>query len=136
MRYKLFLPSLIIIILFIRSIAIAEFKSEKEIIKSKRPEYSATLAAAGFLEWRYLTGGPVQSSPKLDRGGNIYFGSNDNILYVLTPNGTLKWSFSTGDFIQSSPALANDGTIYIGSNDGYLYALNPNSSLKWSFDTG
>jgi outer membrane protein assembly factor BamB len=85
--------------------------------------------------WQFPTGDMVTSSPAVASDGTIYFGSNDDFVYAVTPFGVQKWSHQLGDVIDlTSPAVGADGTVYIGSNDMFLYALNPsNGARKWRF---
>ena len=47
------------------------------------------------LQWEFLTGFNVQSSPAIGADGSIYFGSGDNYIYAITPSGTLIWKYLT-----------------------------------------
>jgi outer membrane protein assembly factor BamB len=76
----------------------------------------------GSLKWSYTTGTSVQSSPAVDKNGDIYIGSGLS-MYALHPDGTLKWKFTTGSGVISSPAINVDGVVYFGSLDGNLYAI-------------
>ena len=96
----------------------------------------------GAIVWRYPASeqdplGSIESSPAVDEGrSNIYFGSNDGILYAIRPVQTgpnqitpqLQWSFATDGRITGTPAIAPDGTIYFGSLDHKLYALLPDGT--------
>ena len=85
-------------------------------------------AMAQQLQWKFLTGYYVYSSPAIGFDGTIYVGSWDYYLYAINPtNGTQKWKFPTGNWAYSSPAIGSDGTIYVGSGDGYLYAIKSTS---------
>jgi outer membrane protein assembly factor BamB len=95
-----------------------------------------TSANKGKQKWTFASSGTVQSSPAAGPDGTIYFGSNDNNLYAVTPDGKQKWKFATGGAVTSSPALGTDGTIYFGSWDKNLYAVTPDGKLKWKFATG
>jgi outer membrane protein assembly factor BamB len=78
----------------------------------------------------------IRSTPAINpSSGNVYFGSDDNKLYAVTPQGTGVWAFTTGGDVVSSPAVAPDGaTVYVGSNDGHLYALNTLNGVKrWQY---
>ncbi|MCX8044046.1 MAG: PQQ-binding-like beta-propeller repeat protein, partial [Desulfobacterota bacterium] len=100
----------------------------------------------GKLKWKFVTGGPVTSSPIIDNNGIVYFGSADNYFYAVSAEtGAVQWSYLTGGAIElCSPALDENGVVYIGSNDGYLYAfdtktINPKNKTtwkeKWKFKT-
>ena len=55
----------------------------------------------GKLKWRFVTGGPVTSSPAIDENGIVYVGSTDNNFYAINgEDGTLKWKYQTGGAIR------------------------------------
>ena len=79
-------------------------------------------AATGQEKWRFLTSGPVHSSPAI-ANGVLYSGSHDGNLYAVDiATGQEKWRFATGKKIKSSPAVAN-GVVFMGSHDRHLYAV-------------
>jgi len=84
--------------------------------------------ATGALKWKYLTGGPVRSSPAVvTRNGQtiVLVGSNDGRLYAIQDMGSTAWemwSYTTSGAVESSPTVAN-GFVYVGSDDGQLYQL-------------
>ncbi len=88
------------------------------------------------LNWSYLTGKYVLSSPALGSDGRTYVGSDDYNLYAVNSNGALNWSYKTGWFVDSSPALGSGGMVYIGSYDNNLYAFDSNGAFSWSYLTG
>ncbi|MCX6339570.1 MAG: PQQ-binding-like beta-propeller repeat protein [Candidatus Aureabacteria bacterium] len=89
----------------------------------------------GILAWSYEVGGGVISSPALDTAGNVYFGSLDRNLSVLTSNGFFLWSYAAGGALSSSPAIDTAGRIYSGADDNTCYALSPSGALAWSYNT-
>ena len=71
-----------------------------------------------ILDWKFMTGSIIESSPAIGEDGTIYFGCVDSYLYAINPDGTEKWKYLTGYWITlSSPAINDDGTIYISSFD-------------------
>jgi outer membrane protein assembly factor BamB len=111
--------------------------SDGTIYIGSNDNYLYAINPDGSLEWKYETGGGLESSsPAIGSDGTIYFGSGDNCFYAVNPNGTLKWKYETGNWIVGSPAIGSGGTIYFGSGDNYLYAVNPNGTLKWKYETG
>jgi len=78
------------------------------------------------LDWTYVTGGGIRSSPTI-ANGLVYFGSRDSKLYAFdascTSNCKPLWTYLTGDVVGSSPAVAN-GRVYVGSHDGKLYVFD------------
>jgi len=85
------------------------------------------------VNWKYKTGGFVDSSPAFDNG-MVYFGSWDKSLYALKADtGELAWKFAAGDCVDSSPAVS-DGKVYFGSWDRNIYGLSArDGSLIWKF---
>ncbi len=88
----------------------------------------------GTLQWNFVAGEEIASSPVLGTDGTIYVGSGSGDLYALDPaDGSSLWQYPTTQLgIYPSPALSTDGTtIYVGANDNNLYALNTaNSSAQ------
>jgi outer membrane protein assembly factor BamB len=88
--------------------------------------------ATGKEDWRFSTGGSVESSPAVSNG-IVYVGSFDKNLYAIdAATGTEKWRFETGgtwqgntygSAVYSSPAVSN-GIVYVGSWDYNLYAID------------
>jgi outer membrane protein assembly factor BamB len=83
----------------------------------------------GSLRWRYVTGGPIASSPSIGSDGTVYIGSSDGRLYAINPDGSRKWSVSFPfDYpVSSSPAIGSDGTIYALTRD--LRIINPDGDV-------
>ena len=92
---------------------------------------------SGTLRWTYTipNSSSVQSYPTVDIIGNVFFGTQDGILYALDNTGALVWSYVVGNAISSTTALGADGTVYFTSQNGSIYALTPAGTLKWSFAT-
>ena len=78
---------------------------------------------AGQLKWKFSAGSPIESSPAVDKNGDIYFGANNGNVYALFSDGALKWVYPTRGPVRSSPAIGPDKRIYVGSDDGYLYCI-------------
>lgn len=86
--------------------------------------------------WTFETGClNVGSSVAVDGQGNLYFGTQEGILFALWPNGAEKWRFSTAGAIFSSPAVDGDGKIYFGSADFCLYCLYNTGQMAWKLRT-
>jgi outer membrane protein assembly factor BamB len=39
--------------------------------------------SGGALDWRFPTGGPIDSSPAIDQAGTVYVGSLDGKVYAV-----------------------------------------------------
>ncbi|MBN2208477.1 MAG: PQQ-binding-like beta-propeller repeat protein [Candidatus Coatesbacteria bacterium] len=92
--------------------------------------------SAPMLNWSFIAGGFVISSPVVDAENTVYFGCYDGNVYAINTDGTVKWAVSTGDYVASTPALAEDGSLYIGSGDHYFYSFDHEGALNWSYKTG
>ncbi len=76
------------------------------------------------------------SSP-LNRGGVIYVGSANGVLYAIYEEiGLVRWQFETEGPIRSTP-VTDGRNVYFGSWDGHVYAIDAvEGTLSWRFDTG
>ncbi|MCD6327376.1 PQQ-binding-like beta-propeller repeat protein [bacterium] len=88
------------------------------------------------LNWSFIAGDYIISSPVVDENNIVYFGSYDGNIYALNVDGTRKWVASTGDYVASTPALDENGCLFVGSGDESFYCYEPDGSLKWSYKTG
>ena len=88
----------------------------------------------GSLNWAYNAGNAIDSSPAIDEGGFIYFGSENGNIHSVSEDGTLNWTYATGGEVYSSPAIGANGLLYIGSYDGYVYAIGSEVSTKLTAD--
>jgi outer membrane protein assembly factor BamB len=88
------------------------------------------------VKWTFATGGPVLSSPVLDKGA-VYFGSGDgNVYAVEAETGVQRWAFNTRGAVHSTPAV-DQGLVFALSYDGGLYALDEvTGKQRWRFATG
>lgn len=89
-------------------------------------------ADSGTVNWKLRTGGPLISSPVVERN-YVYFGSTDGKLYcVNTQTGRERWTFDAHKPITSTPAV-NEGIVYFGGQD-FFYALNAKDGKElWKF---
>lgn len=80
----------------------------------------------GIEIWKYSTGGPILSCPKIIEGERdiIITGSDDNKVYAFNSFGDIIWSHQLTEKIRSSAAIGPDGTIYIGCHDKCLHSFN------------
>src|SRR5207302_2038403 len=92
--------------------------------------YFYSLTPAGTLRWKFLTQGPVISSPAMGDDETIYFTSTDGVLYALKPDGRERWHVQVGSVTPSSPIVGEDGIIYL--NAGYhLLSFNRDGKKGW-----
>jgi hypothetical protein len=86
----------------------------------------AVTAAGGSPVWTYNTGGPVLSSPAVDKDGFVYIGGGGDAVYCFRPPTSLarqaaplRWRLSTAGAglpagsAWSMPALGPGGTLYV-----------------------
>jgi outer membrane protein assembly factor BamB len=82
----------------------------------------------------FVTGGPIWSTPRVERGV-AYFGSHDHKVYAVTlDNGKERWSYETEGVVAGKP-LVFDGKVIAGSFDKSLYALSmEDGELVWTVE--
>lgn len=87
---------------------------------------------SGVIDWHFLTGNVVFSSPAVagTQPPIVVVGSDDGNVYFLQDNGDsvtqIVPPFAVGAAVRSSPAIGIDGTVYVGADDGHVYAIgNP-----------
>ena len=76
------------------------------------------------VKWTFVYPNAIQArSQPAFGGGAIYFGSQDDHLYAVSPKGKVLWRYELpGDF-DASVAIAADSTLIVGCDDGFLRAL-------------
>jgi len=84
------------------------------------------------IDWRFPTGGKIQTPPVEGSDGSVYFCSEDRFLYALNSDGNLKWRTKFSDRLTETLALGIDGSIYIGSRKGLIFAVNPDGEKLWT----
>jgi outer membrane protein assembly factor BamB len=93
----------------------------------------------GHYQWDFATGGPITSSPALDKASNLVLvGSQDGYLYALDrmTGGLPVWKRYIGIMDRSSPAISSDGLIYVGTTNNLFYCINETSSdVVWGYST-
>ena len=71
----------------------------------------------------FVTGGPIWSTPRVERGV-AYFGSHDHKVYAVTlSDGKELWSYETDGVVAGKP-LVFDGKVIAGSFDKSIHALS------------
>ncbi|GAB4529198.1 MAG: PQQ-binding-like beta-propeller repeat protein [Anaerolineales bacterium] len=92
---------------------------------------------SGRRAWRIDVGSPVRSTPFVSSADeNIYFGSEDGMLYCADFRGQIRWRFRAKKAITGSP-IVHDGTVYFGSMDSTLYALDAQTGwVLWRYRLG
>jgi outer membrane protein assembly factor BamB len=87
----------------------------------------------GSVAWRFITGGPVYSSPAAT-AGRVVFGSADGTIYCLqAASGAELWRVRTGAPVVACP-IVDHGVVYVGGSDRVFRALDLRSgSVIWKF---
>ena len=86
----------------------------------------------GRLLWHYTVGSPVESSPVVVDGVDVFGAWNGTITALDLRTHRVRWRHYDGCKLTSSAALAGS-TLYIGDYCGRLLALRPSTgTLRWS----
>ena len=86
----------------------------------------------GRLLWHYTTGSPVESSPVVVDGVDVFGAWNGVVTALDLRTRTVEWRHEDGCKITSSVAVKG-GTLYLGDYCGRLLALaRTNGRLRWS----
>ncbi len=86
----------------------------------------------GKLLWRYTVGSPVESSPVVADGIDVFGAWNGTITALDLRTHRVRWRRADGCKVTSS-AAAVAGTLYVGDYCGRLLALDARSgALRWS----
>lgn len=92
-------------------------------------------------QWSYITDDSITAEPIVGPG-NVYFGSEDQIVYSLTRAGGYvpgrSWALQTGARI-SAPALIYGDRIFVGSHDYKTYCLEDvgaEAYIRWAYPCG
>ena len=84
----------------------------------------------GRLEWQFMAGKPIFTSPGFFGRHRIVFGCADGMLYCLeAARGSLLWKFETGAPIFSSPTITD--YYYDNHNDSYSHDDEPDSGIHY-----
>jgi outer membrane protein assembly factor BamB len=86
----------------------------------------------GKLLWHYTVGSPVESSPVIVKGADVFGAWNGTITALDLRTHKVRWRRNGGCKVTSSAALSGS-TLYIGDYCGRLLALNArNGRTRWS----
>jgi outer membrane protein assembly factor BamB len=90
----------------------------------------------GRLLWRYSVGSPVESSPVVVDGADVFGAWNGTITSLDLRTHRVRWQRHDGCKVTSSAALSGT-TLYIGDYCGRLLALRASTgALRWSRGVG
>lgn len=91
-------------------------------VGSRDKHLHAVNRLSGKQEWKFKTGGRVESSP-LVFDDAVVFGSSDGRLYAVDPqDGREIWRLDLGENLAVAPAFAA-GRIVIGGGEGTLFVI-------------
>src|SRR5205807_9287392 len=91
--------------------------TENGTVVSTSASYSFTVSAnrtllatftstACHIQWKKLTGGPLQVIVQVGADFTIYAGANDNKLWAVKPDGSTKWTYLTGRAVKTRPSIS------------------------------
>ena len=95
------------------------------------------------LNWKYLTGDRVDSSPALGTNDEVFFVSRDGYmrslpLFSATTENLANWEVLVGDVFYSSPVVDENGRVYViaytGGGENHLFAYNADGTKAWDSD--
>ena len=107
-------------------------------VGSKDSKLYSLNASTGAVNWEYLTGGSISTSPVLSVDNAVVFvGSSDSHVYAIgSATGAQVWAVDTGGEVVQGPILSADGkTLFVVSGeDNTLLAIDSSrgSSVKAS----
>lgn len=73
--------------------------------------------ANGAVKWTYNLS-TTESVPAVDINGNIYIGTSDGKLAIVSPDGKLSKELQLGTGVVNSPTISENGTVYIEAVSG------------------
>ncbi|MHA1930694.1 MAG: hypothetical protein ACTSV2_19155 [Candidatus Thorarchaeota archaeon] len=84
---------------------------------------TTNIASEQFLDYETVElTSKITANPTLDSRCNLYLGSSDDKVHLVSPDGTIKTSIDTGHPV-SSIIIGPKKSIIVVSNDGYLFLL-------------
>ena len=92
------------------------------------------------LNWQYLTGDRVDSSPVLGLNDDVFFAGRDGYLRSLptfstTTENVANWEALIGDVFYSSPVVDSNGQLYViaytGGGENHLFCYNHEGAKVW-----
>ncbi|MFD2832385.1 PQQ-binding-like beta-propeller repeat protein, partial [Christiangramia antarctica] len=78
--------------------------------------------ADGSVNWTY-DAEIVESVPAVDMNGNVYVGTTNGRLLILSSAGGLEKEFELGDGVINSPTIISDGTVFVEGLDEEVIKL-------------
>ena len=70
----------------------------------------------------YRKDGSGNSTPSIDRDGDVYVGSSQDRFYSVTSSGANRWNYHTRADPETGSAI-DEGVVYFGDDAGWLYAI-------------
>jgi eukaryotic-like serine/threonine-protein kinase len=94
------------------------------------------MRAFGGLQWRFMTGGAVRSTPAVADEA-VFVGSADGYLYAIDRwTGDERWRYDAGAAVTSSPAVT-DRAVFITARDNAIHAVDRRTGERlWRAATG
>jgi outer membrane protein assembly factor BamB len=108
---------------------------ERVYVGTEKGNLVALSQATGQSLWHFETGGIITSAPVFF-DNQVYLGSGDGKIYILSPMGRLHGTIDLGSPIQVTP-LVDGRRLYVGAEDHtfFCYDLRHNKR-KWKITAG
>jgi outer membrane protein assembly factor BamB len=108
---------------------------ERVYVATEEGSLDALSQDRGEFLWRFETGGTVTAAPVFF-DNQIYLGSGDGKIYIMSPKGRLRGTIDIGSPIQVTP-LVDGHRLYVGAEDRTFqcYDLRRNKR-KWKITAG
>ncbi len=83
------------------------------------------LTTAGKVKWSYDAKSAIYSSPRLDKEGSVYFGTNEaKVIALDAATGRHRWTNQDARYSVESQPFATKDRVFFGAWDGYLYCVD------------
>ena len=81
----------------------------------------------GQFAWRLEFDAPLESTPVVGGGGEIYVGDNSGKIHAVNGQGQRVWSETVGSAVRSAGTILPAGQVVFGLDDGSVVALRCSS---------
>jgi outer membrane protein assembly factor BamB len=86
------------------------------------------------IRWRFTMGTQIEVSAAVAADGTVILGTDDAVVYGVSPAGALRWEAKTAGWSYSSPVVSG-GKAYVGDNGGDLDVIDVASGKTVAQDT-
>jgi outer membrane protein assembly factor BamB len=103
---------------------------ERVYVGTEEGSLVALSQATGESLWRFETKGIITAAPVFF-DNQVYLGSGDGKIYILSPKGRLRDAIDLGSPIQVTP-LVDGHRLYVGAENSFFYCYDlRNQKRKW-----